>query len=351
MNRIARPCLLAALLAAAAAPAVAQVPVLADQSLPGSRVLFIGVAPVSGQVAWLAGTRGTWARTTDGGTSWVTGTVPGADSLQFRDVHAADALTAWLLSIGNGEDSRIYHTTDGGRTWEEQYRNTDPRAFYDCVAFWDSRRGVVISDAIGDSIVMRRTDDGGRSWAPVPGLPKAVEGEGHFAASGTCLVTMGSNHAWFGSGAGRVARVGRTADGGRTWQVAGTPIIQDTPTAGITTLAFFDEQNGLALGGDLGRPGDSTDNVAVTADGGATWRLAGRPSFPGPVYGSAVVPGQARTVVAVGPRGASLSRDAGQTWQPLDDRNFWSVGFAPDGTGWLVGTGGRIVRLRWTGEP
>jgi len=331
----------------AAVPAAAQSPTLTDQSLPNSRVLFIGVAPVSGQVAWLSGSRGTWARTTDGGATWETGVVPGADSLQFRDVHAISATTAWLLSIGNGPDSRIYQTTDGGRNWTEQFRNSDPKAFYDCLAFWDARRGVVISDAVGDSIVIRRTEDGGRSWVPVSGLPKAVEGEGHFAASGTCLITMGSTHAWFGSGAGKIARVGRTTDGGRTWAVVNTPIIQDTPTAGITTVAFFDQRHGLALGGDLSRANDFTDNVAETTDGGATWQLVGHPTFSGPVYGSAVVPGRARTAVAVGPRGASWSGDAGRTWQALDSRNFWSVGFAPDGTGWMVGTAGRVVKVEW----
>ncbi len=341
------PAAVLGLCAALAAPLGAQAPVLTDQSLPDSRVLFIGVAPVSGQVAWLSGSRGTWARTQDGGTTWETGVVPGADSLQFRDVHAVDASTAWLLSIGNGEDSRIYHTRDGGRTWAEQFRNTDPKAFYDCFAFWNPRRAVVVSDAVDGRLIIRRTEDGGATWKLVEGLPPAAEGEGHFAASGTCLVAMGDRHAWFGSGAGRVARVGRTTDGGQTWTVVNTPVIHDTPTAGITTVAFFDLRHGLVLGGDLGRADEFTDNVAETTDGGATWRLVGRPTFSGAVYGSAVVPGRARTVVAVGPKGASWSGDAGQTWQPLDSRNFWSTGFAPDGTGWMVGPTGRIVRVQW----
>lgn len=332
---------------AATVPLAAHAQTLTDQSLAESRVLFIGVAPVSGRVAWLSGSRGTWARTTDGGSTWVTGTVPGADSLQFRDVHAVDERTAWLLSIGTGEDSRIYHTTDGGATWVEQFRNTDPRAFYDCFAFWDARRAVVISDAVGDTIVLRRTEDGGRTWPLVTGLPPAVAGEGHFAASGTCVIARGDRFAWFGSGAGRVARVGRTTDGGRTWTLVNTPIVQDASTAGITSLAFFSDTHGLALGGDIGRPDAFTDNVAETTDGGATWRLVGRPAFSGAVYGSAAVPGRGTTVVAVGPRGASWSADAGRTWHPLDDRNFWSVGFAPDGTGWMVGTNGRIVHLRF----
>ena len=51
--------------------------------------------------------------------------MPGGDSLQFRDIHAFGADTAFALSIGNGEASRIYRTVDGGTTWNEQFRNTD----------------------------------------------------------------------------------------------------------------------------------------------------------------------------------------------------------------------------------
>ena len=36
--------------------------------------------------------------------------MPGADTLQFRDVHALDADRAWLLSAGPGELSRIYYS-------------------------------------------------------------------------------------------------------------------------------------------------------------------------------------------------------------------------------------------------
>lgn len=335
-------CLLTAGLATAAP---GQTPVLTDQSLSDSRVLFIGVSAVSGQVAWLSGTRGTWARTLDGGATWQTGVVPGADSLQFRDVHTTGPDTAWVLSIGNGDQSRIYHTTDGGASWTLQFTNADPQAFFDCLAFWDGRRGLAVSDAVDGQFVMIRTDDGGARWSEVEGLPPAVDGEGMFAASGTCLVTHGTGHAWFGTGAGRTARVGRTTDGGHTWQVFTTPIVQDTPTAGITSLAFFDERRGLALGGDIGKPDAFTDNVAWTDDGGVTWTLVGRPTFTGAVYGSAIVPGRSNTAVAVGPKGAAWTADAGRTWQGLDSRNFWSVGFSPEGTGWMVGVGGRIVRL------
>ena len=41
------------------------------------------------------------------------------------------------LSIGDGDSSRLYVTADGGSTWTETFRNDDPAAFYDCMAFSD----------------------------------------------------------------------------------------------------------------------------------------------------------------------------------------------------------------------
>jgi len=188
---------------------VAQTPVLTDQSMK-TNVRFQAVSALSGQVAWISGTRGTWARTLDGGKTWQAGLVPGADSLEFRDVQAASADTAWLLSSGNGNLSRIYRTTNGGQTWSIQFVSTDQRAFFDCIAFWDARRGVAIGDAVEKDFILLRTEDGGATWNRVAGLPPAIEGEGLFAASGTCLLTGPDGFAWFGSGAAKTARVGRS---------------------------------------------------------------------------------------------------------------------------------------------
>jgi photosystem II stability/assembly factor-like uncharacterized protein len=342
MTGLLAPILLAAL----------QAPQLTDQTA-GTTARLQAVSVVSPRVVWASGARGTWVRTTDGGTTWAAGVVPGADTLEFRDVHAASADTAWLLSAGSGGRSRIYRTLDGGVSWMLQFTNTIEAAFFDCLSFWDRRRGVAVSDAVDGAFVVIRTDDGGETWtrAPPAALPPAREGEGMFAASGTCLTVRGDRLGWFGTGAGRVARVIRTTDGGVTWSEAPTPIAQNTPTAGITSVVFFNDRNGMVLGGDLAITDTATDNVAVTEDGGRSWALAaGRPAFPGAVYGAAAVYDRGRAVVAVGPRGASWTPDGGATWLPLDGRNYWSVGFAPDGTGWMVGPNGRITRVAFGPE-
>jgi photosystem II stability/assembly factor-like uncharacterized protein len=329
-------------------PATATVPILEPQA-SGTAALLQAVSAPSERVAWVSGHAAAVLRTTNGGETWERLTVPGAaaDSLQFRDVHAVDALVAYLLAAGPGARSRIYKTTDGGRSWLRQFTNTDSSAFYDCFAFWDAGRGVAFSDAVAGRFIVRVTEDGGTHWTPIPeeALPKAHAGEGGFAASGACVVTLAGRFAWIGTGAADTARVLATADGGRSWRSVATPVVAGT-FAGIAALAFHDTLHGIALGGKLGNPAAWSDNVAVTADGGRTWRLAGRPKFPGAVYGATAVPGREGMTVAVGPKGLDYSADGGSSWMSVDTLAYWSVGFASSRIGWAVGPGGRIVKLR-----
>src|SRR5579862_3750809 len=83
----------------------------------GTTQLLIAVSPVNSRVVWAAGTGGTFVLTTNGGETWKAGVVPGAESLQFRDVQGVSEKVAYLMSIGNNTtDFRIYKTVDGGDT-------------------------------------------------------------------------------------------------------------------------------------------------------------------------------------------------------------------------------------------
>src|ERR1700722_2772651 len=154
---------------------------------------FRGLCAVSAQVAWVSGTKGTYGRTTNGGKTWSVGTVPGAAKLDFRDVEAFGDRTAYLLSAGPGEDSRIYKTTDGGRTWLLQFKSAERDAFFDALAFWDDKHGIALSDPVQGAFPLIVTDDSGANWKRLAAssLPRALPNEGAFAASGTCLVTRG----------------------------------------------------------------------------------------------------------------------------------------------------------------
>ena len=74
-----------------------------------------GLSIVSPSVVWASGQRGTVVHTEDGGAHWTRDTIPGAGALDLRAIAATSPATAHAISIG--DSSRVYRTTDGGRTW------------------------------------------------------------------------------------------------------------------------------------------------------------------------------------------------------------------------------------------
>ncbi len=306
-----------------------------------------GVSAVSDRVAWASGANGTILRTSDGGATWQTLAIAGADKLDFRDIDAVDDKTAYALSIGSGELSRIYKTSDAGLTWVEQFVNHDPKAFFDAMAFWDSKRGVAISDSVDGQFVILTTGDGGASWVRVPpaALPPALPNEGFFAASGTNVTVAAPNHVWIGTGAASEARVLRSRDGGRTWAVSTTPL-DAGPSAGIFSIAFSDATHGIVVGGDYKAETVAGNNAALTADGGATWTaMKGLSGFRSVV---AFTAGNGSSVVAIGPSGTDVSSDGGRTWALVPGPGFHAFSFARRGSvGYGVGEKGSAGKLRF----
>ena len=92
----------------------------------GTTQLLIAVSPVNSRVVWAAGAGGTYVVTTDGGSTWKSGVVPGAESLQFRDVQGVSDKVAYLMSIGdNTGDFRIYKTEDERRSLDHSVYEYD----------------------------------------------------------------------------------------------------------------------------------------------------------------------------------------------------------------------------------
>ena len=316
----------------------------------GSSATFRGVSAVNERTAWVSGWDGDVGkvlRTTDRGASWQSVGPPDAIGLQFRDVEAFDGDTALIMSIpaptANTPDRfRIYRTTNGGQTWTLVFQNTEPTAFYDCIAFFDKHRGVALSDPINGRFRILATSDGGRTWRIVNAdMPPALPMEFAFSASGQCITTAGGRDAWFGTGGDAIARVFHSGDRGQTWTVANTPI-RSTAGGGISALAFRDPRHGIAVGGDFTPGAPSLDTLALTNDGGATWQL--NQNAPDELRSGAIwVTG--RDAIIVGPSGSDVSTDAGRTWRGFDEGSFHTVDCAGGFACWAAGTQGRVAFL------
>lgn len=297
-----------------------------------------GVSTVNERVAWASGANGTILRTADGGLTWQRLAIPGGEKLDFRDIDAVNERTAYALSIGPGDASRIYKTNDAGATWTMQFQNRDPKAFYDAMTFWDAAHGIAVSDSVDGKFVLRMTANGGANWEPVEGLPPALPEEGAFAASGTNISVVGKQ-IWIGLNSGRVLR---SADAGKTWELAVSGLAS-SPSAGIFSIAFRDGKHGVVVGGDYKLEDKAMRNAAVSADGGRSWTVVeGLGGF------RSVVTWAGKELLAVGPRGADRSRDGGRTWSAMKGPGFHTFSAAPGRrTGFGAGERGLIGRLRW----
>ncbi len=330
--------------------ALASLLLVAGSWLPqpsGSISELRGLSALDAKHAWASGSGGTVLRTRDGEHWEKLAAPPGGEALDFRDLEALSGEVVVLMSAGPGDASRIYRSTDAGATWTLAHTNPDKDGFYDAVAFWDAKNGIVMGDPVGGRFAVRVTEDGGATWAAPRALamPEALPGEGAFAASGTCLFALkGGTDAWFVTGGAKVARVFHTKDRGRTWTVAGTPAPAGNATSGLFSVAFLDGHRGCAAGGDYRQPAFKGLNGIRTGDGGETWAPA--PLSATGFYSAVVpIPGEKNELVAVGLAGEASTRDAGRAWTRTGDLPMNAVSFADDRVGWAVGPKGTIVRF------
>ena len=302
-----------------------------------------GASAVDENICWL-GTKGCVLRTVDGGKSWQKLTIAGADSLDFRDVAAFDKDTCIAMSAGPGTESRIYKTTDGGRNWKMVRENAHHKGFYNGMAFWDNRVGLLAGDPIAGVPYLLKTTDAGETWEEIPGenMPPLMEGEYGFAASGTHIATVGNQVAFIGTG-GSTARIFHTTDQGKSWQVVNTPMISGEASQGIFSIAFSDEQFGMAVGGDYTKENEGKNNVMFTENGGKSWHLVNTVRLD---YRSciAMTPG---VILVAGPSGTEISYDDGKSFKSISDQGFHTLAVSPDGKGiWAAGAVGVVGRLK-----
>jgi len=328
-------------------------PWVAEQS--GTTAEFRGLAAIDTSVVWASGTAGRVARTTDGGLTWHVDTIAAARRLDLRAIAAFDANTAFAMSAGPAEQgqAKIFSTADGGATWTEVYSSDTKGVFLDAIAFWDRAHGIAMSDPVDGKLYLIRTEDGGKTWTHIAsdGFPAMLPNEGAFAASGTCLTVGGPSDVWIATGGAAKARVLHSTDRGSSWTVAETPVISgDSGAAGIFSVAFSDLKHGVAVGGNYRRARDTSNNVAVSSDGGATWRLAKGPLPAGYMSAVAYIPGtNGQDLVAVGLGGTAVSKNGGESWAIVDATGYNSVAFAARDAGWTVGPRGRIGK--WAADP
>jgi len=313
-----------------------------DTNLRGVSAAYTpGEKGVPVPAVWASGSNGIILKSLDEGKTWKRLHVAGGDALDFRGVVAFNASSAYLMSSGEGEKSRIYKTSDSGETWNLQYTGQRKEFFLDALACRSEKDCAALSDPIDGKFLLLHTKDG-EHWNPLPNdnMPAALPGEGAFAASNTCLLLSGKDF-YFGTG-GPAARVFRSPDSGRTWSVAETPIAHGNPSSGIFSIARVHEKIIIVVGGDYQDPQRASGVAAYSLDKGQTWQLSDQQ--PGGYRSSVACADDARCV-AIGPNGENVSQVSAAIWKPTDSLNLNAVAILDIANGWAVGPNGTIARF------
>ena len=310
----------------------------------GTQATIRGLAVRNHAEAWVTGSGGTVIRTTDSGRTWKRIPIPESNALDFRDVEVLPDGTLLLMSIGSGNASRILRSSDSGNTWRTVLSNQDATGFFDGMTFHpDGLRGVLFGDPVKGRLDLYHTRDGGLTWsrAPAEQRPAVQKDEYGFAASGTGIALHG-RHIWIATG-GSIARIFHSADAGMSWTAHDTGIRSGTESSGIFSIAALDHKTVIAVGGDYVHPERDTGNVARSTDGGRTWKTLQTVRMPHKACVQSLGHGR---LLTCGRTGVAFSDTAGQTWQPVTEKGYFTFAFdRRSGTGFLAGGDGRVARF------
>jgi photosystem II stability/assembly factor-like uncharacterized protein len=295
-----------------------------------------GVHSLSSGIAWASGTRGTVLRTTDGGETWQTCPIPpNAEKLDFRGIQAFDANTAIVMSIGKGDLSRVYKTTDACRTWTLVFSDPDETGFFDAIRFDGPDFGAIVGDPVRGYFPVFISGHRGSTWLPLaPNRFRASEHQSLFAASNTSLlVDAKQGSLTIVTGGGVTALIG-----------ADIPFFDSLVNTNLDMAAgeaagAFSLADRVIVGGDYKQPDQSAGTACYLASDGK-WHAAETPPHG---YRSAVAwDASTKSWIAVGPNGTDVSKDDGRTWSAVtgNERN-WNALSLP----FVVGPNGRIGRI------
>ena len=268
---------------------------------------------------WAHVAGGELLRTTDGGANWEVL----APLLPCNHFFFVDAGQGWAVC------DRIWHTTDGGLTWQPQ-KDLSPSDQANAMHFVDATHGWVVgtrvtngdSPASGTGLVMSTTD-GGATWrtATVNGVD-GLEG----------VYFVDEDEGWVVGAAGAILH---SSDGGNTWTPQASGTVED-----LKSVQFVNAREGWALGYGI---------ILRTTDGGQTWqaRTSG-------AHGLAAVQAENTGCAwAVGSEGAILRTvDGGNAWtrQPSGvTAGLRALHFPTPALGWAVGGDGVILHTTDSG--
>lgn len=194
---------------------------------------------VSPEKGFIGGWNNYFARTEDGGQSWIPMTV-GTDNWFFLDIDFYDANHGAALAILNSGGMVVYVTADGGLNWESS-------EIIDQMLFDLAYADATTLYAAGSNETVVKSTDGGLNWSVA-----------YAGIQGMYLMGIDFNGN-FGVAGGENGRILSTTDGANTWNVWAT--------------GYHNFEAVHVFNSDSAFVGGTDEDVYKTTDWGSNWML------------------------------------------------------------------------------
>jgi photosystem II stability/assembly factor-like uncharacterized protein len=301
---------------------------------------------VSENEVWLSGNLGRYAHTTNGGETWKLDSLRDFTHSELRGIWANEKGNVYLMRCA--APAAVLHSADYGQHWTKGQVDADSSSFYDALAFWNEKAGIVFGDPKDGCFDLYITENGGMNWTKIDckNLPSAMDGEAAFASSNSNVHLFGSQIR-IATG-GKLSRLLLSEDSGNSWQAFAIPLSSGAQMTGTFSMDFYDEMRGIAVGGNYEKPEITDSCVAITTDGGRTWKLSA--DSPGQLSCVRYIPGyRGEFLMACSRAGVFVSRNGGFHWERISEEAFHTLRPSADGkVVWFAGPAGRVgvIRLR-----
>jgi len=306
----------------------------------GHKSSFRGLDTYKNNVLWVSGSNGMVGKSLDAGITWQWVSPLGYEKFDFRDIEIFSAKEAVIVSAGS--PAILLHTKDGGKSWNEVYRNENPDIFLDGMDF-NGKIGYIVGDPINGVFQLLKSTDKGKSWKNVTQSIHlfAEEGEAAFAASGTSLQVI-NNWVYIGTG-GKYSSLFKRNEKENKLDVLNVPIWSGLESTGIFSIDFLNERIGVVIGGNYTSDKDNSNNILLTFNAGLSWE---KPIQPVWGYRSCVKYISQDVLIATGTSGTDISKDAGKSWTNVSSKSFNVIALSKDKKHiYLAGSNGNIEKL------
>ena len=308
-----------------------------------------GLAVPNFNTIWASGSKGSIAKSVNGGNDFEWIQVNGYETRDFRSIHAWNDKEAIIVAIA--APAIILKTKDGGNSWYKVYENTDTLMFLDAIHFKDDSNGLVVGDPINNQLFLLSTIDKGENWNKIPSSyfkTPLEKGEAFFASSGS-NIAQNSKDDFFVTGGLR----------SRLWingEAMDIPILQGGTSTGANSMAISPSGYYIIIvGGDFMKDTSRLQNAvglklmeernskpqkqSIRKSRWVIDKSIGNPNG----YRSLVEYVSNKILISCGTSGVDISKNKGKSWDLISTESFHVVRKQPNTKSvFLAGAGGRI---------